>query len=151
MAKNQPPSNARCTATIVTAEGHAIECVPLRDENKHHGSVTGSKAADLRKLEVLLADKQKRSKFALKDLALAESKRKNLLDLLNDRGLGVVQLKTDKTGAVPEVNLLKKFNKTELKSKKELLKKEILANSITMKSLEATKKTLQQDFDKLKK
>jgi hypothetical protein len=99
----------------------------------------------------LLADKQKRCKFAFKDLAVAKSKRKNLLDLLDDRRLEVVQLKTGKNGAVAEVNLLKKLHKTELKSKKELSKKEILAKSVIIKSLEASKNILKQDFDKAKK
>jgi hypothetical protein len=44
----------------------------------------------------LLADKWKRSKPALKDLPLAKSKREILLDLLNNRGLEVVQLRTGK-------------------------------------------------------
>jgi hypothetical protein len=52
----------------------------------------------------------------------------------------VVQLKADKTGAVAEVNLLKKLHKTELNSEKELSKKEIQAKSITIKSLEAMNK-----------
>jgi hypothetical protein len=65
-----------------------------------------------------------------------------LLDLLNKRGLEVVQLTTGKTGAVAKVNLLKKLHKKELKSEKELSKKEIQAKSVTIKSLEPTKKTL---------
>jgi hypothetical protein len=109
------------------------------------------KAVEIRKLEVLLANKQKKSKSALKDLAQAKTKREKLLDLLNKRGLEVVQLKVGKTGAVTEVNLLKKLHKTELKSKKELSKKEIQAKSITIKRLEATKKTLKQNFNKLKR
>jgi hypothetical protein len=65
-------------------------------------------SADLRKLEVLLANEWRRFKSALKDLALAESKHKKLPDLLNNRGLEVVQLRTGKTGTVPEVSLLEK-------------------------------------------
>jgi hypothetical protein len=71
MAENQPPSNA-CNATPDMAEGHAIEHAPLRDVKGHHASVTGSKAAEIRKLEVLLADKWKWSKLALKNLVLAK-------------------------------------------------------------------------------
>jgi hypothetical protein len=56
----------------------------------------------------MLADERKRSKSALKDLALAKTKRKKLLELLDERGLEVVQLKAGKTGAVAEVGLLKK-------------------------------------------
>jgi hypothetical protein len=93
------------------AEGPTIDHAPLRDVNGHSVSVTGSKAAEIRKLEVLLADKWKRSKLALKDLASAKSKHKKLLDLLNNRGLEVVQLRTGKTGAVAEVGLLKKSTK----------------------------------------
>jgi hypothetical protein len=74
MAKNQPPSNTT-NSTIVMAEGHTIERAPLHDVNGHRVSVTGSKPANLRKLEVL------------KDIALAKSKRKKLLDLLNNRRL----------------------------------------------------------------
>jgi hypothetical protein len=133
------------------AKGHAIGCTPLRDVNGHHTSVTGLKLAEIRKLEVLLADKWKRSKSALKDLALAKTKHKKLLDLLDERGLEVVQLKAGKTGAVAEVNLLKKLHKTELKSEKELTKKEIQAKSITIKSLKSTKKTIKRDFEKLKR
>jgi hypothetical protein len=134
------------------AKGHAIEHSPLRNVNGHQASVTGSKVAEIRKLEVLLVDKWKRSKSALKDLALAESKRKKLLELLNNRGLAVVQLRTGKTGAVTEVGLLKKLHKTELKSVKELSKKEILTKSVIInKSLKASKKILRQDFDKIKK
>ncbi len=60
MAENAPPSNAR-NATVVMAEGHAIERVPLCDVNGHHVSVTGPKAAaEIRKLEVLLADERKK-------------------------------------------------------------------------------------------
>jgi hypothetical protein len=91
----------------------------------------------------LSADKWKRCKLAFKDLAVAKLKTEKLLDLLNDRGLEVVQLKTAKTGAVAEVNLLKKLHKTELKSEKEIRKKEILTKSVTIKSLESTKKTVQ--------
>jgi hypothetical protein len=58
MAENQPPSNAR-NATIDMAEGHAIERAPLRDVYGHRVSVTGSKAAEIMKLEVLLADERK--------------------------------------------------------------------------------------------
>jgi hypothetical protein len=114
MAKNQPPSNAH-NATIDMAEGHAIERAPLHDVNGHHVSVADSKAAYRRKLEVLLADKCKRSKSALKDLALAKSKGKKLLDLLDNIVLTVVQLRTGKTGSVMEVSLLEKLHKTELK------------------------------------
>jgi hypothetical protein len=43
------------------AEGHAIERVPLCDVNGHHVSVTGSKAtAEIRKVEVVLADERKK-------------------------------------------------------------------------------------------
>jgi hypothetical protein len=52
MAKNQPPSNAR-NATVDMAKGHAIECAPLHDVNGHRVSVTGPKAAEIRKLEGL--------------------------------------------------------------------------------------------------
>jgi hypothetical protein len=100
------------------AKVHTIERAPLCDVNRNRVSVTGSKSAEIRKLEVLLADKWKQSKLAWKDLALAESKHKKLLDLLDKRGLEVVQLKAGKTGAVMEVNLLKKLHKMELKSKK---------------------------------
>jgi hypothetical protein len=93
------------------AKGHVIECAPLCDVNKHRVSVTGSKAAEIRKVEVLLADKWKRSKSASKDLALAKSKRKRLLDLLNKREFEVVQLRTGKTGAIAEVNLLENSTK----------------------------------------
>jgi hypothetical protein len=67
-----------------------------------------------------------RSKSAFKNLAVAESKHKKLLDVLNNRGPEVVQLSAGKTGAVAEVNLLKKLNKTE-----------ILTKSVLIKSLEA--------------
>jgi hypothetical protein len=59
MAENEPPSNARST-TVDKAEGHAIECAPLRDVNRHCACVTGSKAAEIRKLVVLLADELKK-------------------------------------------------------------------------------------------
>jgi myosin heavy subunit len=87
----------------------------------------------------------------LKDLALAETKREKLLDLLDERGLEVVQLKSGKTGAVAEVNLLKKLHKTELKSEKELTKKEILAKSVTIKTLESTKNSLKKELNKVNK
>jgi hypothetical protein len=153
MAENEPLSNAP-NATVDMAEGHATERAPLHDVNGHRASVTGSKAAEIRKLEVLLIDERKRSKSALKDLALTESKCKKLLELLNNRGLltpHVVQLRTGKTGAVTKVGLLKKLRKTELKSVKELPKKEILTKSVIIKSLEASKKILKRDFDKIKK
>jgi hypothetical protein len=140
------PSNAR-NVTNGMAEGHAIERAPLRDVNGHCASVTGSKAAEIRNLEVLLADERKRSKSALNDLALAKSKHEKLLDLLNNRGLEVVQLRTGETGAVVEVSLFKKLHKTELKSVKELSKKEILTKCIIIKSLKAAKKILEQDFN----
>jgi hypothetical protein len=107
MAKNQPPSNA-CNATVDMAEGLAIEHAPLSDVNGHRASVTGSKVAEIRKLEVLLVDEWKRSKSALKDLALTQSKHTKMLELLDNRGLELVQLRTGKTGAVTEVGLLKK-------------------------------------------
>jgi hypothetical protein len=53
------------------AKGHAIKRAPLCNVNGHHVSVSGLKAAEIRKLEVLLVDEWKRSKLALKDLALA--------------------------------------------------------------------------------
>jgi hypothetical protein len=60
MAENAPPSNAR-NATVDMAEGHATERAPRCDVNGHHFSMTGSKAAaEIRKLEVLLADEQKK-------------------------------------------------------------------------------------------
>jgi hypothetical protein len=60
MAKNESSSNAR-NATIDMANGHAIERAPLCDVNGHHVSVTGPKAAaEIRKLEVLLADERKK-------------------------------------------------------------------------------------------
>jgi myosin heavy subunit len=150
MAKNEPHSNAR-NGTIDMAEGHAIGRAPLRDVNGNNASATGSKLAEIKKLEGLLAVERKRSKSALKDLALAETKRKKLLDLLDERGLEVVQLKSGKTGAVAEVNLLKKLHKTELKSEKELTKKEILAKSVTIKTLESTKKSLKKELNKVNK
>jgi hypothetical protein len=79
--------------------------------NEQLTSVTGLKAAEIRKLEVLLVDKQKWSKLALKELALAESKRRKLFELLDNKGLEVVQLRTGKTGAVTEVGLLKNSTK----------------------------------------
>jgi hypothetical protein len=106
MTENQPPSNAR-NATVDMAEGRTIEHANLRDVKEHRVSVTGSKATEIRKLEVLLADERKRSKSAFKDLALAESKPKKLLDLLDSRELKVVQLRAGNTGAFTKVNLLK--------------------------------------------
>ena len=150
MAENEPHSNAR-NGTIDMAEGHAIGRAPLRDVNGNNASATGSKLAEIKKLEGLLAVERKRSKSALKDLALAETKRKKLLDLLDERGLEVVQLKSGKTGAVAEVNLLKKLHKTELKSEKELTKKEILAKSVTIKTLESTKNSLRKELNKVNK
>jgi hypothetical protein len=87
----------------------------------------------------------------LKDLALAKTKRKKLLELLDKRGLEVFQLKAGKTGAVAEVNLLKKVHKTELKSEKEITKKEIHAKSVTIKSLESKNKTIKRDLEKRKR
>ncbi len=55
MAKNKPPSDAR-NATIDMAKGHAIKRAPLCNVNGHHVSVSGLKAAEIRKLEVLLVD-----------------------------------------------------------------------------------------------
>jgi myosin heavy subunit len=150
MAENEPHSNAR-NGTIDMAEGHAIGRAPLRDVNGNNASATCSKLAEIKKLEGLLAVERKRSKSALKDLALAETKREKLLDLLDERGLEVVQLKSGKTGAVAEVNLLKKLHKTELKSEKELTKKEILAKSVTIKTLKSTKKSLKKELNKVNK
>jgi myosin heavy subunit len=150
MAENEPHSNAR-NGTIDMAEGHAIGRAPLRDVNGNNASATCSKLAEIKKLEGLLAVERKRSKSALKDLALAETKREKLLDLLDERGLEVVQLKSGKTGAVAEVNLLKKLHKTELKSEKELTKKEILAKSVTIKTLESTKNSLKKELNKVNK
>jgi hypothetical protein len=60
VAEKQPLSNT-LNATVDMAEGHAIERVPLCDVNGHHVSVTGSKAtAEIRKLEVVLADERKK-------------------------------------------------------------------------------------------
>jgi hypothetical protein len=47
MAKNQPPSNAPNT-TVGMAKGHAIGRAPLRNVNRHHASVTGSKLAEIK-------------------------------------------------------------------------------------------------------
>jgi hypothetical protein len=145
MAKDQPSPNAS-NATIAVAEAYAIECGPIGNVNGNRVRVSGPKLANLRKLEVALADKRKKSKSASKDLAQAESSSKKLLELLDDRGLEMVQLKTDKTGAVAEVILLKKLHKTELKAEKERKNKEVQAKSNIIKGLKATKKT-----DKLKK
>jgi hypothetical protein len=109
--------------------------------------VAGPTVASHKRLEATLADKQKKSKSPMKDLAQAESKRVKLFELLDNRGLDVVQLKSDKTGAVAEVNLLKKLHKTEVKSKKELAKKELEAKCAVIKGHEVANRLAKKELD----
>jgi hypothetical protein len=150
MSENVPPPNGP------NAPGYAVtEREPLGNANGNTKirveTVPSAVGKKIKKLEVDLSEELKKSRSLTKDLAQAQSKHKKLLELLDTRGLELVQARSDKTGAVAEVNLLKKLHKSELKAEKELAKKELTSKIAIVKGLESTKRTASRDLEKLKK